>query len=83
MSRYQLYRLDNPQWTRNISIDAIINIHYIKEKYILNGQTQPVPEELFNEVIGERLTGVTFSRCVELLDEYINKAFIIDTSNTM
>lgn len=83
MSRYQLYRLDNPQWTRNISIDAIINIHYIKEKYILNGQTQPVPEELFNEVIGERLTGVTFSRCVELLDEYINKAFIMDTSNTM
>lgn len=83
MGRYQLYRLDNPQWARNISIDAIANVHYIKDRYILNGQIQPVPEGLFNEVIGERLTGVTFSRCVELLDEYINKAFLIDNSNNI
>lgn len=81
MDRYQLYELDNPQWARNISIDAIANVHYIKDRYILNGQIQPVPEGLFNEVIGERLTGVTFSRCVELLDEYMNKAFMIDRSN--
>lgn len=83
MDRYQLYELDNPQWARNISIDAIANVHYIKDRYILNGQIQPVPEGLFNEVIGERLSGVTFSRCVELLDEYINKAFLIGNSNNI
>lgn len=83
MGRYQLYELDNPQWARNISINAITNVHYIKDRYELNGQIQPVPEDLFNEVIGERLTGVTFSRCVELVDEYINKAFTVDISHQM
>ena len=76
MDRYQLYRINNPQWTKDISINAIKNVQYIEDKYIDMRKPQHVPEELFHAVIGQRLRGIAFSQCQILCDDYMRNGHL-------
>lgn len=64
MSNYQLYRANNSTWSNNLAINAVVNVQYA-ERQIKHTMT----EELFNELIMDDHRGVSFGRCVELVDE--------------
>lgn len=64
MSNYQLYRANNSAWSNNLAINAVVNVQYA-ERQIKHTMT----EELFNELIMDDHRGVSFGRCVELVDE--------------
>lgn len=64
MSNYQLYSINSGVWANNLAINAVMNVQYA-EKHI----SGTITEELFNELIMDDHRGVSFGRCVELVDE--------------
>lgn len=64
MSNYQLYRANNSAWANNLAINAIVNVQYAEQQ-----SKHTITEELFNELIMDDHKGVSFGRCVELIDE--------------
>lgn len=68
MSNYQLYRTNNSAWANNLAINAIVNVQYADK--CINGT---ITEELFNELVMDDHRGVSFGRCVELIDELNQK----------
>lgn len=64
MSNYQLYRTNNSAWAKNVAINAIVNIQYAKNH--INGT---MTEALFNELVMDDNKGVSFGRCIELINE--------------
>lgn len=64
MSNYQLYSTNNSAWANNLAINAIVNIQYAKNH--INGT---MTKELFNELVMDDRRGVSFGRCIELIDQ--------------
>lgn len=64
MSNYQLYRANNSAWANNLAIKAVVNVQYAEQQF-----KHTITEELFNELIMDDHKGVSFGRCVELIDE--------------
>lgn len=68
MSNYQLYRANNSAWANNLAINAVVNVQYAEQQ-----SKHTITEELFNELIMDDHKGVSFGRCVELIDELNQK----------
>lgn len=64
MSNYQLYRANNSAWANNLAINAVVNVQYAEQQF-----KHTITEELFNELVMDDRRGVSFGRCIELIDE--------------
>ena len=64
MSNYQLYRANNSAWAKNLAINAVMNVQYAEQQ-----SKHTITEELFNELVMDDHKGVSFGRCIELIDE--------------
>lgn len=64
MSNYQLYSINSDVWANNLAIKAIMNVQYAEQQL-----KHTVTEKLFNELVTGERRGVSFGRCIELIDE--------------